>query len=357
MKRRIMTLGVLMGCGPLWGATSGTLDGKLQWVTPDFFIQTTDHKIIKENKLGDENCREKISKVVCLVDPVNEGDMTQLRPCLAGGQTYAKPFQDLYDHLPQAIQKMFCSLSNLYIEKELVPTAYAGLSRDSQGNVSGAVMGIRKSLLDERLTLAHWASWKEQLSFGGSKDVLTVAPDLPWILTESDSSVYDLLYVVVTHEFGHLFDFSNHLNKKLSCTKDPNDPEDEICEMAPESFGAISWKTTHSPRPENEFLNRNRLCFYRCENGTINRNEINDLYRNFYEKTNFISLYSTTQPWDDLADSMAYYLMASQIHATYKIDTKQGVVWDMMQKLRSNQFLPKVQYLENFLKRDDIQYP
>ncbi len=332
--------------------------GKIEWIAPDFFIEHVDTKIVKERKLGDENCREHISKAVCVVDPIEWGNgLTEPRPCLDGSASYAKPFEDLYDHLPAGFQKMFCSLNSIYVEKVLTPTAYAGLARDGNGNVSGAVMGIRKSLLDEPVPLEKWGTWKEQLSFGGSKDPSILDPNLPWISTHTESQVNDLLYMIVTHEFGHMFDFANDLNKTATCAPDPNDPDEMICEMAPDSYGALSWKTNMMPLQENEFLGRDRLCFYRCENGFVNRNEVNELYKEFYEKTNFISLYASTSPWDDLADSMAYVLMADQLSSSYVIDTKQGVQLDMMEKLRSDRFRPKVEYIHNFLNSDHIIYP
>lgn len=61
---------------------------------------------------------------------------------------------------------MFCSLNYIFIEKEFFGTAYASPLKDSNGNIIGAMMGIRQSVLDENLNLETWASWKEQLSFG-----------------------------------------------------------------------------------------------------------------------------------------------------------------------------------------------
>jgi len=160
---------------------------------------------------GATDCRAHIESVMCLVDPPENKseEPGSDRPCLPGGQAYAKYFEALYDNYPSALQKMFCSLRHIYIEKDFFGTAYAGLVKDEAGRPIGAKMGIRKSVLDENLNLGLWASWKEQLSFGGVTDSYTLTPNLPSIQTASDGNLNDFLYFVVAHEFGHIFDFIN----------------------------------------------------------------------------------------------------------------------------------------------------
>ncbi|MFN8369487.1 MAG: hypothetical protein U0T83_02555 [Bacteriovoracaceae bacterium] len=60
-----------------------------------------------------------------------------------------------YDYYPKALQKMFCSIDRIYIEKELRSIAYAGSGSDREGNITGSVIGIRKSAIDEKLKTNH----------------------------------------------------------------------------------------------------------------------------------------------------------------------------------------------------------
>ena len=78
---------------------------------------------------------------------------------------------------------MFCSLKHIYIEKKFYGTAYAFGTYDQDKKMDGAELGIRQSVLDQNLKLTNWASWKEQLSFGGVTDSYTVTPYLPRIET------------------------------------------------------------------------------------------------------------------------------------------------------------------------------
>lgn len=329
-----------------------------KWITPDFFVATATSNQSLLFTTEPENCREKISQMMCLVDRQPEGDRGKDRECLEGGKDYAKYFESLYDHYPEAIQRIFCSLKVIYIEKQFNGTAYAGLLQDEQGNILGAQMGMRKSVLDEGLNLATWASWKEQLSFGGIKDSYQILEDLPIIQTASSHQVNGFLYFVVAHEFGHIFDFANKLNKCKSeeyAQRWEEDPSVE-CEMDDESFGALSWLTDRRLKSEYEFPNRRELCFYWCDGKILDKTVIPQIYRDL-DKSNLISIYATTQPFDDFAESLAYFLMSQHLGASYIIDTKQGDIYNVMEKITSDRFHSKFEYVRDFLNRRDITYP
>src|SRR5689334_2147175 len=101
----------------------------------DFFVfpSSAAHSFIPSAAPG-EDCRARIKKVVCLVEPEPSktagagiaGADPKSRSCLPGGDAYAAPFEILYDHYPPVLQKVFCSLGKIYIEKEFFGTAYGG---------------------------------------------------------------------------------------------------------------------------------------------------------------------------------------------------------------------------------------
>ncbi len=252
---------------------------------------------------------------------------------------------------------MFCSLDVIFIEKKFFGTAYAGLVKDANGKPVGAQMGIRQSVLDEDLGLTQWSSWKEQLSFGGIVDSYTVSSHLPIIQTSTPAeNLNDFLYFVVAHEIGHIFDYANLINETKNCPEVPDDQEPLECELQEGSWGSIGWLTTQKPKAENDSLNRSQLCFYWCDGNTLGASTISNLYADLF-KTNFISIYSTTQPWDDFADSLAYFLMKRNLDTAYSIHTNQGQSYDIMKKLNSPVWRTKRQYLEKFISRTDIIYP
>ncbi len=309
---------------------------------------------------GEATCRDYIAKVICLVDATMEGQEPEERPCLAGGETYAIYFEQLFDHQPPALQRMFCSLDHIFIEKQFNATAYAGTRENEAGEIVGAVMGIRRSVLDEQLTLQHWASWKEQLSFGGIIEGYQVKADLPMVLTKSNPGANDFLYFLVAHEFGHIFDFANGLNE-LECEGEEQEQELEEgqrpnCHFRANSWGAISWKNLDEVKPTFAFYKREGLCFYACGETPLARNVVAKLYHEF-SAAGFISLYAATNAWDDFAETLAYLLATKHTGMTYQIHDQQGSSYDIAAKLYSPLLLEKREYLEKFLERKDIVYP
>lgn len=127
------------------------------WLTADFFVDhdSKEHphfQYLVEPDL-EADCRARIRDIVCLVDPSTTGEPAELvdtRPCLEGGSAYAKHFEALYDRFPAALQKSFCSLGVIFVEKESAGASYAGLKVDREGHVVGARLGLRKAKLDEQ---------------------------------------------------------------------------------------------------------------------------------------------------------------------------------------------------------------
>lgn len=343
---------VVMCLLPSLSARAAAAADARDWVTDDFYVETVPVSSIRTAS-DSEDCRARIRRAMCMVG----GDVgsTEPRPCLPGGETYAGYFEALHDHFPPALQRMFCSVREIRIERDFAGTAYAGLLRDSSGQPAGAMMGIRKSALDKGLSLEQLVSWKEQLSFGGRTDSYDLTPGLPLVHTRTGAPVNDFLYYVIVHEFGHLFDFANHLNRYADPNCAPASRGRE-CEMHPESWGALSWVTPHTPKPENEFPHRTGLCFYWCDGHPLRREVIPTLYSGL-DRTSFLSAYATTQPWDDFAESLAFHLTSESLGSTYVVDTAQGPLYDLMAKLGSPVFATKRAYLRAFLERSDIRYP
>jgi hypothetical protein len=85
--------------------------------------------------------------------------------------------------------------------------------------------------------------------------------------TNQNTPEFTLDYALA-HEFGHLFDFTNQLNKISDCKweKAPNGDYVHIgkCEVVPGSWGAFSWTHIDEVRAEQEYAHRKELCFYFC---------------------------------------------------------------------------------------------
>ena len=287
-----------------------------------------------ERLADDADCRAHITKVVCYV----EGQSGWSRPCLPDSKKYVPVFEALHDRLPPMLQKMFCSLEKLYVEKELESTAYALRGRP--------VIGIRASLIDEKLSLTKWATWKEQLNYGGKKDSYATREELPTYTSDTDVTYEDMVFSIIVHEFGHLFDFAN----------DVNDTEGFSGKLKAGTYGAIGWETMYKPKAGNDFANRTKLCFYRC-GSTLPASTVPAIYGELHDKTNFLNTYTARNPYEDFADTFSFYYFFKLTKHDYKLDTKQGKVYDMREALASDALAAKVKYLEAFEANEDKRYP
>ncbi len=330
-----------------------SLQAETRWITDDFFVSVAPHDSEGVREIP-KDCRAHIKKAVCLVSSnPNEMDCND-RKCLPGSENYAIHFERLYDAYPEALKKMFCHLDNIFIENNFFGTAYAGSASDPSGKITRVCIGIRKSVIDANLNLEQWASWKEQLSFGGEKESYSLTPGLPYIQSKTEKPVNDFLYFVIAHEFGHQFDFANQLNEY----KDPKCIENEKaeCELVPGSYGSLSWLTDKTVKPEFEFPHRKDLCFYDCKGKKIPSAGQGPLYEALHTRTPFLSTYSVTEPWDDFADSVAYIVAHKQLKSNYDLYAD-GKQYSTMAKISAPIFKPKYDYITRFLARKDIKYP
>lgn len=325
-----------------------------QW-QGDVVIRTTD-KVFQSGPVPTDlaDCRARIAKIVCLVEPMNadeEGDDFDQRACEPGGESYAWAFEGHFDRSVPVIQKMYCHLSKIWIEKSFVGTAYAGLVRDSSGKTIGGGIGIRREVLESKLGFDDWLSWKEETSFGGSAD--SNAPRIGVLNYVSNRPTSDFfLDYVLNHEFGHIFDFANGLNATTECRyreKAPGEWERVgTCEPLPGTWGALSWRNVSEPLAGNDFAGREKICFYFCNGQFLKAAEAIDLFLGMLG-TNFPSTYSSRYPSEDFAENFAlklahddglrlkletggHSLDLSGHFLGPKLDTKRRYVEDLIQK-------------------------
>ena len=335
----------------LVGFSSAASAAQRTWVTDDFFFEsmTPQEYFAASPRLRATDCRAQVARAVCVVGGNFEASgPTMTRRCAANATRYVAFFEAVYDAFPKAVQQMFCSVQTINVESTLTSVAYGGMT------FGGAQIGIRKSLIDEALDVSTLISWKEQLPLGVSRDSYTVNPELPRVQVSGlNTGIETLAFYVIAHEFGHLFDFSNDLNSFRNCSGHATGSDS--CIPASGSWTALSWKTGRTPRPENDYAHRREVCFYDC-GAPLAKSAVSSLYAGL-AKTSFVTLYASTNPYDDLAETMAFFMLAAQPMGGYMLDTRQGERYDLLAKLKAPEFAAKHVYMSDFLSRSDIEYP
>ena len=304
------------------------------------------------------DCRAHIAQVICVVESKNKGKIwldSDDRPCLDGAQKYTDMLQQLYDDFPEILQRMFCSLQRINIEKSSLPTAFARTlwikdQETGELRTNGSILHLSQKPLDLNLNLAKWASWKEQLSFGGSQDSFNLSVDLPRAETKSPPKINDFLYFLIAHEFAHFFDAANGVNAQETCDK----KQKSHCPFKKESWGALSFESNNMVKATADFPKRSKLCFYWCHGKYLPRTAIPALY-DALEKSSFISTYASTNASEEFADSFAYFIMHEHLHSAFSFLLPNAPHYDVMAKLESPVFAIKLHYLKSLVSH--LKYP
>jgi hypothetical protein len=301
------------------------------------------------------DCRKNIEKIVCWVDHDSWG--LPNRPCLAGGEKFISSFQGHFDRSPDLIKKMYCHMDRLWVEKSLVSTAYASPEVDDNNHLISGAVGIREEILESSLSFDDWLSWKEEASFGGS--LVTTAPHLGIIQYSSDHATKEFfLDYVLDHEFGHLFDFANHLNQVSTCEYKEISPGHKgwvgDCKPLPGSWGTFSWARIDIPNSNADFSFRSSICFYFCKGSFIDSKDAITLFQGLMSSS-FQSTYASYNPWEDWAESFALYLAHVNFGLHYGV-TVQEQYFDLTGHLNSSNLQPKRDYVHKFLN-GPILYP
>lgn len=311
-------------------ASSQAAESRKNWLSPDFFVEQV--AVDQSGVPQSADCRAAIEAKICW----NEADAPKQAACLpGGGRRYAPAFDALYVSLPPALQQVFCDLKTIYVHKRLGSSAYAGHGK------GGYILGVRASIIDEGLTLSQWATWKEQLPFGGDPSSYSPRPDLPMIDASVPSVSNDALFFIIAHEFGHIIDFQRRLNGFCA---------DGSCPLGP--WTRISWISGRSTRYDARFPARLKLDFY-GSGPKLTKADVEPAYAQL-ASTDFISLYASTNYYDDFAETLAYYLLSKRGGGYRLHPGESGVASvDVTRRFSEPIFQAKVTFIDALL--DDSQ--
>lgn len=325
--------------------------------TSDVFIRRGERSGDPAPALTDlTQCRARIKTIVCAVEPPKKGEDRALRPCSAGGERFAPFFEAHFDHSSELIQRMYCHVDKLWVEKEFHGTAYASPMVDKDGKVVAGGVGIRQEVLDSNLTFDQWLSWKEETSFGGGTKTSDKPLGLIQYFSNRNTKEYFLDYVL-NHEFGHLFDFANDLNHIVDCEfkKDADGKWRYVgsCVPKPGSWTALSWQNRKDPVAGADFPIRSELCFYACYGHFIDRKNAVSLFTGLTGSP-YQSTYAASNYVEDFAETFASKI-AYDSGFRYGLNIG-GQSFDMSAHYAAPVMQPKRDYINKFLS-GKIVYP
>jgi hypothetical protein len=262
-------------------------------------------------------------------------------------KNYIPRFLKVYRQLPPAMQKMFCHLREVRIaDGERSDSANMQGIFDNVGQLHSAHIEFDRNMLDRHLSLQEWATWKEQLSFGGIRHLHKALSWLPQIDTNIEQKTEGLLFYLLAHEFGHIFDYANKVNEFHN-----GHPYSE--------WSQLSWVREKGVKLSSTFPFIEKFCFYWCKEGAhIPTSQIRNAYNGLLN-SNFISSYATTTPLDDWAETVSYWALNNIPGIFYSVDFKDEdkvYTYDVIKKFNSESFSAKKKYVTGFFN-GNIKYP
>ena len=278
-------------------------------------------------------CRERIAKIVCLVDPVKHllrRTNVLSRPCLDEGQRYAAKILDIFDLYPQPIQRTMCGLNRIFIEKSFWASGYAHPRVNS--------IGIHQKFLENETSLSEWSTWKERLPFAVDKHqqhIIEGLPiKLPTIIAGAPGAANQAAYYIIAHELAHLIDIAN-----------------TVSDIENGDFARLSWRVRDRNLQSTALPSDwKRPCFYLCKGHTIDLSKIAGIYDEL-KRSPYVSLYATRNPSEDFAETLVFYLMSKLPGFHFELKFGEATVLDIESIWRSKKLHEKLSYVEMLLKR------
>ncbi|MBO9667956.1 MAG: hypothetical protein J7501_14230 [Bdellovibrio sp.] len=326
------------------------------YLAPDFVIGTP--PALKNSRISvaaaeGGNCKARIAQIVCSIP-----DLSGWKKCGEKNQAAIEKLEYIYDILQKPMKKVFCTISTILVVDKMESLAMAGIMPGDQ-----SFMALSRDFTERNLDPEAVFGWKEQKVFGANLPRYEVSKEGPQVWTKSNSPLQTLQFVV-THEFAHILDFANSANRFTcapgkDCKGDPKTPE-EFFErqknLIPEmdSWGAFSWKNGLEPNDKNKYPLWDRLCFYDCDSvERLQLSEMHDFYSQL-DRTNFVSTYASVNPYEDFAESTAFYFMTDNVYdLEFRVSTGKTIYfWEW----KWSQLTKKNNWIELFYE-GDLKYP
>ena len=238
----------------------------------------------------------------------------------------------IMDHINQHVVALF-------LVEELGGTAYGELLRDFDNNKLGFIV-LDVSSLNRKAN--EWISWRANSPFVMKGRYIIEAEIEKKI---SDDRKAAIQYILL-HEVGHLIGVAKGAHPNWITGGHP--------QKWP--FTKLSWITMErgligKSKYDEIFTNRNKLKFYAFQNASLTSEDIGETYDQLL-KTDFVSLYASTNMYDDFAETYAMYVHVVLQNRPFKIKIiKEGIT----EKVITNPILEKrcdgkKRYLDIFFK-------
>jgi hypothetical protein len=229
-------------------------------------------------------------------------------------ETFRQDVRRAMAELPEPVRKAVnAKLIGIFLVRNLGTTGYTEAVVDQQRRpVAGFVVLDVVSL---RQTANEWATAKERTVFrddGEGRLQVTLEE-------KSSDNSQNAIQFILLHEFGHLVSIGERFHPDwLDEAKPVGAIEDYL-------FYPLSWRKAKDGSDvslfEDVFPERREVRFY--GEARLKSSQMADVYRRL-GMTNYVSLYGSTGPFEDFAESFALYVHSRLMKKPYRVKITQG---------------------------------
>jgi hypothetical protein len=200
-------------------------------------------------------------------------------------------------------------LVGVYVVKNLGTSGYTESILNAQGEPVAGVIVLGASLFDQSGNT--WASWRDSTAF---------IPNFRFsirttIAAKGENDIEAAVQFLLIHELGHVYSIGTNVH--------PDWYRDlaEI-DLSEYPFSSLSWEIDEDSKQyrshfDDQFWQREKLGFY--QKAKIPANQIADTLKQL-GSTNFVSIYATTRPEEDFAETFAIYAHTELMAKPYKVE-------------------------------------
>lgn len=333
------------------------------------------------------DCRARLRSHFCIYSPFVEDTESPTKTCVQDSgivEPVRNLLLDIFDHLPIAYQRLFCSIPMTYIS--LTDTSGTVSTIDETGrHTSSDQMQIVLSVglgskglngpLDRKNSLGYYVTESFESIFN-KKAAVSVVSQAPTVFGQDELiNIPDLkfnqdYFFMMVHELGHVMDRLNKVNEPIPGCNQPSNP-------AGLNSGCVFTKTDTRWWSSLSWINQKQSVFDSAEHAgenafpdrfdfkslffgpKIDISKLEQMIEGLFNRTTFLTPLASLQPYDDWAESVVYWILFDHLNweGPLKVVTPENKVYDMKEIFNSDRFSEKRNFIKNFLLRNDLNYP
>lgn len=211
-----------------------------------------------------------------------------------------KDVHEAVSTMPALVKKhMSKKLAAIVLIENLGSTGFSDIIRDERGHAAAGFVILDVKAIDRKAN--DWATWKENSPFAQDGNIVIKA------LIEADDHnkrIATIQYILL-HEFGHILAIGEDFHPPWDA------PQKTADALQQYPFAAVSWKINAQTFQYEPLIAQDGFdcapVHYYSEQPKLPTSKAESCYRAL-EQTAFVSLYASTNPFDDFAETFAFYV-------------------------------------------------